>query len=105
MSRIVIVGYKPIDGKERELELLLKDHVPKLRSEGLVTDRKSILMKSNNGTVVEVFEWKSKQAIESAHTNQNVIKMWEEFSQVCQYVPIATLDEAVEQFSEFASFD
>ncbi len=105
MSRTVIVAYKPKPGKEKQLDRLMKDHVPRLRKEGLATDRQSILMKAKDGTVVEVFEWKSKEAIESAHTNQAVLKMWEEFADVCEFVPVATLEEASEMFSEFASFE
>lgn len=105
MSIIVIVGYKPKKGKEKELDLLMKSHVPRLRSEGLATDRASILMRSRNGTMVEVFEWKSKQAIESAHSNPVVVKMWEEYAQVCEYVPIANIEEASGMFAEFSSID
>jgi len=105
MGTIVVVGYAPKQGKEKELDLLMKSHVPRLRSEGLATDRESILMRSKNGTIVEVFEWKSKEAIESAHTNPEVLKMWEEYAQVCDYVPLHKLEETAEMFAEFASMD
>ncbi len=105
MGVVVIVGYKPMPGKEKELDLLMKTHVPRLRAEGLVTDRESILMRSKNGTIVEVFEWKSKQAIESAHANPEVLKMWEEYAQVCEFIPLSKLEEAGEMFAEFSSVD
>ncbi len=105
MGTVVIVGYKPITGKEKELDLLMKTHVPRLRAEGLVTDKASILMRANDGTVVEVFEWKSKEAIESAHTNPVVLKMWEEYAQICEYVPLNKLEETGEMFAEFSSVE
>lgn len=101
MGRIVIVAYKPKIGKEEELELLMKTHVEKLRHEGLVTDRDPVIMRSGDRTVVEVFEWKSKQAIETAHTNAAVQEMWKNYAEICEYVPIANVAESTELFSQF----
>jgi hypothetical protein len=52
-GRIVIVAYKPIAGKEKELEKVMKKHVSILRTLGLATLREP-------GTVLEVLEWKSR---------------------------------------------
>ena len=71
-------------GKDGELAGLMKTHLERLKKEDLVTGRKSIIMRSSDGTVVEIFEWKSEKAIEQAHTNPNVMKMWSEFEQVCK---------------------
>jgi quinol monooxygenase YgiN len=101
MGRIVIVGYKPKPGKQSELRELAKEHVDILRREGLVTDRAPIVMEAADGTVVEVFEWKSKDAIDSAHANPQVLKLWERYNAVCDYVPIGTLPEAGQLFAEF----
>ena len=60
MGEIVVACYKPKPGKEAALDQLMKTHVEILRIEGLATDRKSIVMKAKDGTVVEVFEWKSQ---------------------------------------------
>jgi quinol monooxygenase YgiN len=102
MGRIVIVGYKPKPGKAEVLKALMRTHVPRLRAEGLVTAREPILMEARDGTVVEVFEWESEEAIESAHTNPNVLAMWKEYGEVCEYIPVGTLEEAQELFSGFA---
>ena len=101
MGRIVIVGYRPKPGKADALKALLKSHVQRLRAEGLATSRESIIIEAKDGTVLEVFEWKSKEAIESAHTNSIVQTMWKEYSEVCDYVPIASVEEAKQLFSEF----
>ncbi len=105
MGVIVIVGYKPKVGKENALDELMKAHVPRLRKEGLATDRESVLMKSKDGTVLEVFEWVSKDAIEEAHSNPEVLKMWGEYSEVCEYTPISKLEETSDLFAEFSSMD
>jgi hypothetical protein len=101
MGRIVIVGYKPKPGKNEELRALAREHVPILRDEGLVTDRAPIVMEAKDGTIVEVFEWRSDVAIQSAHSNPRVLQLWERYNAVCEYVPIGSVEEAAQLFSEF----
>ena len=101
MERIVIVGYKPFQGREAELLALLKTHWERLNEENLVSERKPIIMQSSNRTIIEVFGWKSKEAIELAHTNSAVQKMWTDYAKICEYVPINDLEECASLFSEF----
>lgn len=102
MGRIVIVSYRPKPGKTDALRLMMKSHVRRLRAEGLVTAREPILMEAADGTIVEVFEWKSKQAIEVAHGNPAVHAMWQEYAEVCEYVPVGSLAEAQQLFPDFS---
>ena len=102
VGRIVIVGYKPKPGKTEALRSLARTHIQGLRAEGLVTPREAIIMEANDGTIIEVFEWKSKEAIESAHKNLAVQALWKGFSDVCDYVPVASIAEAKQLFAEFA---
>jgi quinol monooxygenase YgiN len=97
----VIVAYRPKPGKERELIELVRNRVPTLRKEGLVTDRVPTIMRARDGTIVEVSEWKSDEAIDAAHKNPNVLAMWEKFSAVCECVPLKTLPEADDMFAGF----
>ena len=101
MGVIVIVGYKPKAGKAGALKELTKTHVARLRTEGLVTDREPVIMEAADGDIVEVFEWLSEEAIRSAHTNPQVLKMWDEYAAVCDYVPVGTVAEAANLFSAF----
>ncbi len=105
MGRIVIVGYKPKPGKAEALKALMKTHLPRLRQEGLATDRESILMGAADGTIVEVFEWVSAEAIQNAHKNPVVLQMWGEYAEVCDYVPVGSLPEIANLFSEFTAMD
>lgn len=91
MEQIVIACYKPKPGKAEALKLLMATHVPRLKAEGLVTGRPSIIMEAKEGTIIEVFEWVSAEAIASAHTNPNVLKMWAEYAEVCDYVPLSAV--------------
>src|SRR5262245_41270117 len=101
MGRFVIVAYTPKPSKEAALLALVKKHVDVLAAEGLVTDRGSFVMRAADGTIVEVFEWRSPEAIEQAHTNPTVGALWNEFGEACDYRRLTDLKEANDLFAEF----
>ena len=101
----VIVAYRPKPGKEQELLTLVRARVPTLDKEGLVTERAPVIMRAKDGTIIEVSEWKSQEAIDAAHKNANVLAMWEKFFAVCDFVPLKTLAEADEMFAGFEPID
>jgi quinol monooxygenase YgiN len=98
----VIVAYRPKPGKEQELLGLVRSRVPTLTGEGLVTGRVPVIMRAKDGTIIEVSEWKSREAIDAAHKNPNVLAMWEKFFAICECIPLNTLAEAEEMFAGFA---
>ena len=101
MGRMVIVAYRPRPGKEHALLQLTREHVPILRAEGLATDRAACAMRAADGTIVEVFEWKSDEAMATAHNNPHVQAMWGRYAEVCEYVPLNALSEAQQMFAGF----
>jgi len=100
-GNIVIVAYKPKPGKEADLLQLTREHVPLLRAEGLATDRPVIACQAKDGTIVEVFEWVAG-GLERVHNNPAVMKLWERYAAVCDYVPLVSLAESSTQFASFA---
>jgi len=101
----VIVAHRPKSGKGGELLELVRSRVPTLRKEGLVSDRPPTIMRARDGTIIEVSEWKSREAIDAAHKNPNVLAMWEKFFALCDCVPLNTLAEASEMFASFEPID
>ena len=102
MSGIVcIVAYRPKPGGEAEILELVRQRVPTLRREGLATERVPVIMRAKDGTIIEVSEWKSPEAIEEAHKNPRVLAMWDKFFAVCDCVPLKTLPEAESMFASF----
>jgi hypothetical protein len=101
MERIVITAYKPLPSKQQALEQVVQKHWDILNREGLVSGRKPIVAKAQDGTIVEVFGWKSKDAISAAHSNMEVLRLWEEFGQACEFTPVGTVAESQQMFSEF----
>jgi len=105
MGHTVIVAYKPKPGKEAALKELMKTHLPCLKDEGLVRDKESYIMEAADGTIVEVFEWLSDEAVRQAHTNPAVLQMWGNYAEVCDYIPIGNVAEAANLFSGFSALN
>jgi quinol monooxygenase YgiN len=101
MGRFVIVAYTPKPGQQQPLLVAVKKHLQVLQAEKLVTDKPGYVMRAADGTIVEVFEWRSAEAIQQAHTNPAVQALWAEFGTACDYTPLARLKEAQQMFAEF----
>ena len=103
MGRFVIAAYKSKPGCEEALLAAVRKHRHVLRAENLISDKPTHLMRSANGTIVEIFEWLSSEAVERAHANAAVRAVWAEFDAACDFVPVGQLAESQRMFSEFES--
>ncbi len=101
MGRFVIVAYTPHTGRAGALQALLARHREVLAAENLITERAAYQMRAGGGAIVQVFEWQSQEAIERAHGNPAVQALWAEFAEICDYTPLAQLQESSELFAEF----
>ena len=101
MGRCVIVAYTPKAGQGEALLAAVRKHLLVLRAENLVSDKPAHVMRAADGTIVEVFEWRSTEAIAAAHHNAAVGALWAEFAAACDYTPLARLAEAGQMFAEF----
>jgi quinol monooxygenase YgiN len=101
MGRFVIVAYSPKPGMVDQLLAAVRKHLQVLRAEDFVTDRPAYVMRAADGTVLEVFEWRSAEAIARAHTTAAVHALWAEFAAACEYKPLGTLAECQQLFAEF----
>jgi hypothetical protein len=104
MGEMVIAAYKPKPGKDAELLALTREHVPYLRRLDLVTDRPAIVMQAQDGTILEVFEWR-EGAVERAHAMPEIHALWEKYGAVCDYTPLHALPEAQSLFAMFKPVD
>jgi quinol monooxygenase YgiN len=101
MGRFVIVAYTPKPGMADALLAAVRKHLQVLRAENLVTDRPANVMRAADGTIVEVFEWRSADAIAKAHEIPAVQALWAEFGAACDYRPLSELAESQQMFAEF----
>ncbi len=102
MGRIVIACFRPKPGQTDALHAVVRDHYGILATEGLVTDRRPIVMVAADGAVIEVFEWKSAAAIEAAHSNPRIADLWRRFEATCDYIPPTSIAGMDSYFPEFA---
>ena len=105
MGRCVVVAYRPKPDRHDQLLTAVRKHISVLRAEQLVTDRPAVVMQASDGTILEVFEWRSADAIQTAHGNSAVQALWAEFGAACDYVPLNTLHETSQLFAEFETID
>lgn len=101
MGSISVACYKPKPGSEKALMELVLNHLPPLRAQGLVTERAPIVMRAADGTIVEIFEWVSQEAIAGAHNNPAVLDLWKRFEAVCSYEKPSNLAEFQNMFAHF----
>jgi hypothetical protein len=101
MGSISIACYRPRPGCDQALLELVRDHLRPLRAEGLVTEREPIVMRAADGTIVEIFEWVSREMIASAHLNPTVQALWKRFEAVCWYETPSNLAEFTNMFAHF----
>lgn len=105
MGLMVIACYRPHPGRAVELLELVRGHVPALRVQDLATEREPVVMRAADGTIIEVFEWTSRDAVERAHTNPVVQDLWRRFGEVCEFVKPADVAELQQQFAHFQPVD
>lgn len=101
MGVMVIACYRAKPGKEADLLALTKTHVPLLVSEGLAENRPPLAGRAKDGTIVEVFVWKSPASVEAAHQNANVAALWAKFAELADFRQVKDLAEAGDLFAEF----
>jgi hypothetical protein len=98
---IAIACYRPNVGNERKLLSAVRKNTPLLSSLCLITDRPPILMKSEDGVLLEIFEWKSKAAKTKAHKTPEVMALWNLMMELGKNVSLKTLPEAKDVFANF----
>ncbi len=101
MGRGVIVIYRPKKGMDQQLIQLVRDHISILQQQNLATEKLPIVMRATDGSIIEIFEWISAEAIAKAHNNKAVQELWAKFSLVCDYEIPVNVKEFHSVFSEF----
>ncbi len=101
MGLMVIACYRPKPGKEAELLRELRAHLPQLRELGLATDRPAQALRAADGSILEIFEWTSQDAVARAHEHPAVGEMWKRFEACCEYISLRDLEETAGPFAHF----
>ena len=99
--QVVFALYRPHEGKDAELRRLIVQHLPVLRRLEMITDRPPVLVRSKNGTYIEVFEWRSAAMSGRAHEHPEVAGLWKAMGQIADFPGLEGLEEAKERFPHF----
>jgi hypothetical protein len=95
----VIAVYRPKAGREDELLSVMRDHLPVLREAGLATAVEPVVLRTDDGTLIEIFEWASDEAVQHAHEHPRVQHLWDRFAAVSDNVSLADVPAARERFA------
>ena len=105
MANVVIAAYRPKPGREQQLLEIVRTHVPILRQQKLATSRPVQVLRASDGTLLEIFEWVSDEAVEKAHHDPVVKGLWDRFAQVSDFGTLASVPGAQEPFPHFEPVD
>ena len=97
--------YKANDGKEAELEALIRKHLPTMRELGLITDRDAYLSRSEDGSYIEVFQWATADGPRLAHEHPRIAAIWEAMGEIATFPAMSDLPEAGHRFPGFDSVE
>lgn len=101
MGILVICSYRAKPGRSDEAQRLVAQHVPTLRTHGLITDREVVRGRGAEDTFIEVFEWASEEKSRSAPTIPEIGSLWKAMGEAMDFVPLASLSEAQKSFAHF----
>jgi hypothetical protein len=60
-----------------------------------------VVVKSRNGTYIEIFEWSSYESAGLAHHHPEVAKVWEAMGKVADLAKLDSLEEITGMFPHF----
>jgi hypothetical protein len=104
-AEAVIAAYRPKPGKESELRKLVRQHRLALDDARLVSSKPTILLRArSDGTVLEIFEWKSAKAADEAHQNPALRALWGRFVKIADFIPLSAIRESDRAFSHFETW-
>jgi hypothetical protein len=104
-SILAFATYKPKEGKNNELLDLVKQHQGVLRQYEFITPKAGFVAKSQDGTIIEVFEWTGMPAVDAAHQHPAVQNIWEKMTPIADFIPMKNLPEAGRPFPGFEIID
>ena len=104
-TEAVIAAYRPKPGKESELRKLVRQHRLALDDARLVSSKPTILLRArSDGTVLEIFEWKSAKAADEAHQSPALRALWGRLVKIADFIPLSAIRESDRAFSHFETW-
>lgn len=104
-SEFVICAYRPKPGEMESFRAALERHLDVLDDRGYLASRQHIVMESpRDGAVLEILEWKSRDAARLAHDDPTVQSVWGQLARSAELIALGDLAEAAETFPHFSLY-
>ena len=84
-----------------ELIKILEGHLPTLREYGLIKNSSAYMLQSDDGTIIEMFEWKDEGAKQAAHEHPAIRTLWGKMQGICDFPSLNDLPESGTRFPNF----
>lgn len=105
-AEVVFAMYRPFAlSHVPELKELIRKHNTTLRVESLITERPAMLLQSDDGSFIEIFEWNSSDAAKQAHDHPAIQKIWKRMEKLAEFAPLISLSESERPFPHFKTVD
>lgn len=85
-SRISLAAYRPRPGMEQDLLGVFDAEFASLRAGGHVTDRRVPICRTDRGEYLAILEWSSDHAVDDAHQDAEVMRVWARKAEVAEYI-------------------
>ena len=85
-TRISVAAYRPRPGMERELLDMFEAEFASLRAGGHVTDRRVPICRTERGEYLAILEWSSDHAVDDAHRDPDVLRVWARKAEAAEYL-------------------
>jgi hypothetical protein len=85
-SRISLAAYRPRPGKDEELLELFEAEFARLRTGRHVTDRRVPICRTDRGEYLAILEWSSDHAVDDAHRDAQVLRIWARKAEIAEYL-------------------
>jgi len=105
MRLTFIIVYKPYKGREQELLPAVKASYVDLVKSDYVTRDAPKLMKTTNGSIILIFDWKSEEMINRAQADPIIQNHWMKLAKLCEFEKSANLVEFQQPFSQFEAIE
>lgn len=101
-KNFVFALYRPTneDNQSKVVEIL-KKQILTLRKYELIKDTSAYLLQSENGTIIQIWEWQSKRAMKVAHEHPAIRTIWGEMHGICEFTSLKDLPESATRFPAF----
>jgi hypothetical protein len=90
-TELALAAYRPRPEREDDFLVFLHEELALLRRRGHVTERRAPVVRAPKGELLVVLEWSTDHAVDDAHADPDVLKVWDRKAELAEYIAPAAL--------------